>query len=256
MFRSSSLRLPLRWQLRFVLRITMRPACYFVSALDNLLARRHSVGMAKAPSDDTSSHTPRPASARSPRPDPSERLSGFLADNIRQLREARGLTQQQLAKLAGVPRPTWANLESGAANPTIAVLVKVASALQVSVEELLSPPRVAARFFPADRLTVRKRGLVTVRKLLPEPLPSLELDRLELPPGGQMTGVPHTPGTREYLTCERGCVELSASGQSWQLRPGDVVVFRGDQKHSYRNPAREPAVAYSVVVLSPSSPLP
>ncbi len=72
--------------------------------------------------------------------DPRDRISANLADNLRQLREARGLTQQQLAKIAGLPRPTWGNLESGAANPTIAVLVKVASALQVSVEELLPQP--------------------------------------------------------------------------------------------------------------------
>ena len=47
-----------------------------------------------------------------------------LADNLRALREARGFSQQQIAKLAGLPRPTWANLESGSANPTIAVLTR------------------------------------------------------------------------------------------------------------------------------------
>jgi transcriptional regulator with XRE-family HTH domain len=47
-------------------------------------------------------------------------VAGHMGNNIRQLREARGLTQQQMAKISGVPRPTWANLESGAANPTLA----------------------------------------------------------------------------------------------------------------------------------------
>ena len=37
-----------------------------------------------------------------------------LSENLRQLRETRGLSQQQLARLAGVPRPTWASLESEA----------------------------------------------------------------------------------------------------------------------------------------------
>ena len=60
---------------------------------------------------------------------------------MQQLREARGLTQQQMAKLGGLPRATWANLESGAANPTLAVLVRVAEALQVRLEELIEPPR-------------------------------------------------------------------------------------------------------------------
>ena len=47
-----------------------------------------------------------------------------LADNIKAVREARGLSQQQIAKAAGIPRATWTHLESGAANPTLAVLVK------------------------------------------------------------------------------------------------------------------------------------
>ncbi len=79
----------------------------------------------------------------------------------------------------------------------------------------------------------------------------MEIERLELPAGGQMIGVPHTHGTREYLTCERGRVKLVASGESWLLDPGDVVVFRGDQRHSYRNEGRRTAIAYSVVALAP-----
>ena len=180
-------------------------------------------------------------------------VAGNLGNNIRQLREARGLTQQQIARVAGVPRPTWANLESGAANPTLAVLIKVASALQVSLEELISPPRTTSRFYAAASLPTRQRGKVTVRRLLPEAIAGLEIERMELPAGASMSGIPHTPGTREYLTCETGEIELSESGRVWKLGPGDVVVFRGDQKHSYRNPTRGGAVAYSVVVLTPAA---
>ena len=82
--------------------------------------------------------------------------TGHLADNVRTLREARGLSQQQIAKLAAVPRATWTNLESGTANPTLAVLVKVAGALQVHpiVAQLLinrsvSDPGLARRFLDA-----------------------------------------------------------------------------------------------------------
>ncbi len=181
----------------------------------------------------------------------AEDVAANLAGNLRKLREARGLTQQQIAKIAGVPRPTWANLESGAANPTVAVLVKAADALQVRVEELLGPPKASARLYRAASLPTRTRGKVTVRKLLPDSVPGLDIERMELPAGSRMTGVPHTPGTREYLTCESGEVELSAAGTSWRLRPGDVVVFRGDQKHGYHNPGRGRAVAYSVIAFAP-----
>ena len=174
-----------------------------------------------------------------------------LADNIRALREARALTQDQMAKLAGIPRATWSNLESGAANPTLAVLVKVAAALQARLEELIGPPKAAARLYRKHELPTRQRGLVHVRKLLPDPIAGLEIERMDLPTGSGMSGIPHTAATREYLTCERGRVELAAAGERWVLEPGDVVVFRGDQKHGYRNVGDDDAVAYSVIAFSP-----
>jgi len=183
----------------------------------------------------------------------SDELGGRIARNVKQLRQARGATQAQVAKLAGVPRATWTNLESGAANPTVSVLRRAALALQVSIEELLLEPRAECEHFPRGALPTRTQGQATVRKLLPHAIPGMEMDRIELPPGGRMPGVPHTPGTREYLACERGELALTVAGETWPLRPGDVLAFRGDQRHSYANTGNGTAVGYSVVVLAPAS---
>lgn len=180
--------------------------------------------------------------------DVAERLAG----HVRELRAARGFTQQQMAKLSGLPRATWANLESGAANPTLAVLRRVALALQVSIEELLGPPRRGARHWKKDELPARVRGEVRIRKLLPDPIPGLQIERLELSARAKMNGVPHTAGTREYLTCESGKLVLVASGVTYALAPGDVVAFRGDQRHAYENHGDSTAVGYSAVVLAPA----
>lgn len=180
----------------------------------------------------------------------AEPVAAHLGRNIRQLREARSLTQAQIAKLAGVPRATWANLESGAANPTLAVMHRVAAALQVTLEELVAVPHSGTTFHPSGSLPVKARGAARVHKLLPDAIPGMEMDRMELPARVTFAGVPHTPGTREYLTCERGQIVLVAGGERWELGPGDVVAFRGDQKHSYTNPGATPSVGYSVVVLS------
>jgi transcriptional regulator with XRE-family HTH domain len=183
--------------------------------------------------------------------DTAASTSAHLGRNIQTLREARGRTQQQIARLAGIPRATWANLESGGANPTLAVLIKVAQALQVRLEELIEPPRRTGRLYRVAELPSRERGAVVVRKLLPETIAGLEIERMELPPRAAMGGVPHKLGTREYLTCERGQIELSAGGESFTLDPGDVVVFRGDQRHGYRNTASTTTIAYSVIAFAP-----
>ena len=59
-----------------------------------------------------------------------------------------------------------------------------------------------------------------------------------------MTIVPGGPGVN--------VPELVASGESFQMHEGDVVVFRGDQRHSYANLGRKVAVGYSVVMLKPT----
>ena len=180
--------------------------------------------------------------------------AAHLGTNLKALRAVRGFSQHRASALAGIPRATWATLESGAANPTITVLVKVAGALQVRVDELIAPPRPAGRLYRADALIVRRRGDAAIRDLLPEKLPCVEIGRLALPPGASFVGVPHTAGTREYLTCERGRITLAAAGDVFELGAGDVVVFPGDRRHSYRNPGRDPAVGYSVVLLAGPTP--
>jgi len=180
-----------------------------------------------------------------------DELGSRLAHNVRELRLARGLTQEQMAKLAGLPRATWSNLESGSGNPTLSVLHAVCGAFQVSLEEIVAEARANARLYPKGTLPQRSRGPVQVSSLLPDKIPGMQIERLELPVGSRMVGVPHTPGTREYLTCESGEIELVASGEAFHVAEGDVVVFRGDQRHSYANLGRRVAVGYSVVMLKP-----
>lgn len=171
-----------------------------------------------------------------------------LADNIRRLREAHRMSQQKISDISGIPRPTWASLESGAANPTLSVLSKAAQALQVSIEELIGAPRNEIGHIRAADVKVKKRQETEIRPLVPEPLPGVDIERMEIRPSGRMVGVPHTIGTREYLTCESGQVELIVAGEHWLLDEGDMLVFRGDQRHSYHNPdASKSAVAVSVV---------
>src|SRR5262245_55901498 len=94
----------------------------------------------------------------------ASKVSARLAANVRHLREARGATQEQMAKLAGIPRATWGHLETGAANPTLSVLDRVATALQVSLEELTAAPRSTGRLYPRTALRARKQGDGSVRQ--------------------------------------------------------------------------------------------
>ncbi|MFP6686287.1 MAG: XRE family transcriptional regulator [Polyangiaceae bacterium] len=180
-----------------------------------------------------------------------DHLASNLAANMKFLRQQRGITQAKLAKQASVPRSTVATLEIGDGNPTLSVLSRISLALQVSIEELLSTPRAPCQLFPKGSLpsASRAQGKVHVSKLLPDPIPGMEFERVEIAPGGRMVGVPHRPGTREYLCCERGSLTLVSGGERYVLQAGDVAAFRGDQRHSYLNDGSKTAVGFSVVTL-------
>jgi len=61
-----------------------------------------------------------------------------LSNNIKKLREAKGLSQEKLARLADIANNTLIKMESGEnQNPTLVTLKKVAKAFGVSVDDLI-----------------------------------------------------------------------------------------------------------------------
>jgi len=62
-----------------------------------------------------------------------------LAKNVKRLREAKGFSQERLARLADVANNTLIKMETGEnKNPTLETLKKVAKALEVSVDDLIN----------------------------------------------------------------------------------------------------------------------
>jgi transcriptional regulator with XRE-family HTH domain len=72
------------------------------------------------------------------------RVASLLARRVRQLRGVREWTIEMAAERFDVEPAHVRRIESGKANPSLAVLVSVAAALGLTVSELLAP-RIAKR---------------------------------------------------------------------------------------------------------------
>jgi transcriptional regulator with XRE-family HTH domain len=66
-----------------------------------------------------------------------------VARNLRRLRVRKGLSQEALAVDAAIDRTYVSRLERGLENPTVAVLERVASALDADIRELFDAARVS-----------------------------------------------------------------------------------------------------------------
>ena len=81
-----------------------------------------------------------------------------IAENIRQLRNARNMTQATLAKRVGVTNATISAYEVGARAPSFEVLIKLAQVFRVSTDNLLG---ISNRFVvDVTRLSMTQRAIV------------------------------------------------------------------------------------------------
>jgi transcriptional regulator with XRE-family HTH domain len=79
-------------------------------------------------------HRPHRAAQNAPSPPPEAKI---LGRRIQSLRQARGLTQEDLADAADLDRSYIAGVEGGFRNPALRNLLRIARALKVTLSELV-----------------------------------------------------------------------------------------------------------------------
>jgi transcriptional regulator with XRE-family HTH domain len=161
-----------------------------------------------------------------------------IARNLRLIRQSRRISQSQLANLSGVPKSTINDIESGAVNPSVDSVEKLSGSLGVSFEELLSRPVLEFEVRkPEEQLvlkTIRDAGKLI--RLLPDPIPGIDMYVIELEPGGTIPGVVQPARGRKFAYCMQGSVDIRVAGTELHLTKGCTAVFPGDEPHSLRNP--------------------
>ncbi|MFC3670148.1 helix-turn-helix domain-containing protein [Novosphingobium pokkalii] len=68
------------------------------------------------------------------------KLRGIVAGNLRRLRMAKGLSQEEVAHLAGLDRNYVGNLEREQNSPTVDTLERIAAVLEAPAVELFREP--------------------------------------------------------------------------------------------------------------------
>jgi transcriptional regulator with XRE-family HTH domain len=178
-------------------------------------------------------------------------LTPVLGANLRRLRSRRNLSLEKLSRLSGVSRAMLGQIELGQSAPTVNVLWKIGTALEVPFSALItSRPTASFHVMRADQAKrlASSDGSFVSRALFPFDEPRrVEFYELRLAPGGVERADAHPPGTVENLVVNRGKVEIETGGGVHALAPGDAVVFEADAPHAYRNAGEVEAVMYLVM---------
>lgn len=178
-------------------------------------------------------------------------MTNPISEGIKRLRSQHKLTQTKLAKLAGIPRATLANMENEQSNPSITLAVKVAQALGVSVDDLISKQsihvtKVSRKDMPVIHLD---NGNFSSTRTSPINTQNLHINDIKMKPGCFSKGVPHPEGSHELFLCIEGCASVEVQGEEYTVEAGDLIYFHGHLPHCYANRSLKPVHAVAVVFM-------
>ncbi|MGE4532803.1 cupin domain-containing protein [Halomonas sp.] len=165
--------------------------------------------------------------------------SGFdVGGRLRQLRLARGLSQRELAKRAGVTNSTISLIEQNSVSPSVSSLKKILDALPVSISAFFAgdEPSAPKAFYRAEELTEIGDGRLSFRLVAARrPERGMSIIHERYPPGAD-TGVEMLEHEgEEGGVVVAGEIEITVNGESEVLRAGDAYYFDSRLPHRFRN---------------------
>ena len=159
-----------------------------------------------------------------------------VGPRLRALRQQRGTTLAELSAVTGISVSTLSRLESGGRKPTLELLLALARAYQVPLDELAGvpppgDPRIRTR--PVQRngrtllpLTRRPGGIRAYKMLIPAGEPDSPMQSHE---------------GYEWMYVLSGRLRVRLGEHDLIMKPGEAAEFDTRTPHWFGNPGPEPA---------------
>jgi transcriptional regulator with XRE-family HTH domain len=162
-------------------------------------------------------------------------LAQVVGRNVQRLRAAAGVSLADLAAAANISKTTLHGIEQGQGNPTLSTLWTLATALRVSLGELLESPTPAVEVVRADEDRPRVQGDAVSARLLHRIniRGAIEVYSIEVAQATQESDA-HLAGVEECLVVTSGRVTTGPSHAPITLAKGDSVRFHAARPHTYR----------------------
>lgn len=162
-----------------------------------------------------------------------------VSNRIKQYRKQKKLSLDELARRASVSKGMLVEIEGCKANPSIALLCRLAAAMGVSVADFVDVSSKPDVHVIADseipELWQGEKG-GRARLLAGSGGPDMtELWLWEMQPGERFSSPGHPSGTLELLHVQSGTLTLGVKEARYQVNTGCSATARTDGPHFYEN---------------------
>jgi transcriptional regulator with XRE-family HTH domain len=182
-----------------------------------------------------------------------------LGERVQSLRVDRGLTLRELADRSDVSVSMLSSVERGEKAPTVVVLDRIATGLDIPLVSLVAEPdaeRVIVRR-AADQDRVDEPG-GWQRTILTPVVPGVNFEwiRSTLPPACDAGIFPaYAAGSHEFVAVASGTLTLTIGERELTLSAGDSVYFTADTPRSYANRGQTRCVYHvAALIMRPRIP--
>lgn len=182
-------------------------------------------------------------------------INTLIAQRLRDLRDAQGLSLAHLAERSGVSRSNISLIERGESSATATVLDKLSAALGVTVASLFEQstdqqPSPVSRAADQPVWTDPGSGYVR-RNLSPGAYSPIQLVEVNFPAGARVAydTAARDVDVQQQVWIIEGQMDVTVGASQWSLAAGDCLAMRLDQPITYHNPSASPA-RYLVALVS------
>ena len=174
-----------------------------------------------------------------------------LAEKLKALRLVNRMTLKQLASKAGCTDAYLSQLERGHANPSIMILKKIASALQMKVVDFFIEPETDENdvvLKEKERVNINfKRGNAKIQMMVRD----IKNKRMQpfyttIKPGGGSKG-PYSHIGEECGIVLEGELELNLNSKLYRVKKNESFYFSSQEPHSWSNPGKTKTIVIWVV---------
>lgn len=172
-----------------------------------------------------------------------------LGARLRNLREERGLSQRELARLAGVSANAISLIEREENSPSVSTLQSLAESLSVKMGyffEEESPESVL--LIKASQLAAVSSQGMSIQGL-GKRLHGQELEPfyITLQPGASSGDRQVIHSGHELVFCIEGSIEYYIDGENYRLEKGDFLIFEASLPHLWRNKGEKEALVLLIL---------
>ncbi len=164
-----------------------------------------------------------------------------IGPRLRALRTHRNVTLTALAEATGISKSTLSRLESGQRKASLELLLPIADAHDVPLDELISGPRVAD---PRVHTTARNINGTTIIPLTRQPGP-LQAYKMIIP-ADRTEPDPRVHEGHEWMYVLAGRLRLILAEHDIVLGPGEAAEFDTRQPHWFGSTGRGPVEVLSL----------